>query len=93
MKSKLKNTTRHKIEKNVTALSPEMKKPFFPRWLRNLVLFIYELSLFGVLAVAIALLVVISKGKFFSADGLILSLLLVLFFLLYYARTKIEKHN
>ncbi len=69
------------------------KKTHILIWLRRLVLFTYELSLFSVLAVAIALFVVISKGKFFTTDGLILSLLLMLFLLLYYARKKIEEED
>ena len=58
----------------------------FAPWLRKFILFIYELSLFRILAVAIGLLIIVGRGNLFSNDGLILSLLILLFLLLRFLR-------
>ncbi len=90
MKSKGKGTPQ-KEKGNTKIVKAEGSRT--PSWLRNLFSFIYELSLFNVLAVAIALLVVVSKEKLFSKDGFILALLLVLFLLLYSVQKKFKKEG
>lgn len=62
-----------------------------PLWIRYTVSFIYELGLFRIGAVALILLFVIAKGDLFTKNGLILILIILLFFIIYFLRHRINK--
>lgn len=68
----------------------KLEKRNFPSWLCNIILVIYELSLFRIWAVLFAFLLLVLRGQFFTKDGLWITLLILLFVILYLVQRWLE---
>jgi hypothetical protein len=82
-----------KSNKKTKPLQVRSKTNRLPSWLNYLVSLVYELSLFNILAITLALLFVVGRGKLFSKDGLILSLVILIFLILLFVRNKLNKED
>lgn len=64
-----------------------------PSWIRYTISFFYELGLFRIGAIALVLLFVITKGDLLTKNGLILILIILLFFIVYFLSRWINKDD
>jgi hypothetical protein len=80
-------------KKKVKAKPRKLKISRLPSWFREIVLFIYELSLFRIGAIVISIIILVAIGGFFTKDGLILMLCLSSFLILFYLSKRFERDD
>lgn len=78
-----------KINNNLRKTSP-LREAW---WFRQILMFVYELSLFRIGAIVISIVILLILGDLFTKDGLILVSCLLVFLILLYLKIKFDKED
>ena len=63
----------------------------YPSWFRQIILYLYGVSLFSIGAAVVLIIVITAKGELFTANGYFLILYLSVFMVLFYLKKRFEK--